>query len=76
VAGKWVAVAATSPWKATVIKGLLESAGIPVYLKAEAIGRLYGFNLGPLGQVEILVPEEQAEYARELLEAKPEVEAE
>lgn len=72
MAGKWVVVAATSPLEASLVKDLLESAGIPVLLRSEAIGRLYGFNLGPLGQVEIVVPEEQAECARELLDAKPE----
>lgn len=71
MAEKWVAVAATSPLEAPFVKDLLESAGIPVRLRGEAIGRLYGLTLGPLGQVEVLVPEGKIEYAREILDAKP-----
>ncbi|MGB9662761.1 MAG: DUF2007 domain-containing protein [Moorellaceae bacterium] len=64
---KWVVVAAGPPWEAASLKSVLESAGIPVCLRGEAIGRLYGLSFGPLGQVEVLVPEEEAECARELL---------
>ncbi|MGI9951117.1 DUF2007 domain-containing protein [Moorellaceae bacterium AZ2] len=64
---KWIAVAATLPVEASLMKGLLESAGIPVRLRGEAIGRLYGLNFGPLGQVEVLVPEEKAAQARDIL---------
>ncbi|GFN24048.1 MAG: DUF2007 domain-containing protein [Thermoanaerobacteraceae bacterium] len=65
---RWVVVAATLPVEASLMKGLLESAGIPVRLRGEAIGRLYGLNLGPLGEVEVLVPEGKAAQAREILE--------
>ncbi|HBT46875.1 MAG TPA: hypothetical protein DEA73_03180 [Peptococcaceae bacterium] len=65
---KWIVVASALPLEASLVKGLLESAGIPVRLRGEAIGRLYGLNLGPLGEVEVLVPEGKVDQAREILE--------
>ncbi len=59
--------------RAHVIRGLLESAGIPVQLRYEAAGRVYGAAFGPLGEVEIWVPREALGRARELLEAPPDL---
>lgn len=65
---KWE-VAATQPgwWKADVIKGRLETEGIPVQLRYEAVGRVYGLTVDGLGEVEILVPPESLEKARKIL---------
>ena len=52
---------------AEMIKGKLESAGIPVLLDYESIGRVYGLTVDGLGEVRIKVPEELAEEARELV---------
>lgn len=52
---------------AEMIKSKLESAGIPVLLDYESIGRVYGITVDGLGEVRIKVPEELAEEARELV---------
>jgi len=53
--------------QAEVIKGRLESAGIPVMLDYESAGRVLGITVSGLGEVRVLVPDERAEDARELL---------
>lgn len=57
--------------RAMVIRGALESAGIPVMLKYESLGQTLGMTIDGLGRVEIMVPAEWEKEARELLEAKP-----
>jgi hypothetical protein len=54
--------------QAEVVKGRLESAGIPVMLDYESLGRVMGITVDGLGEVRILVPTERAEDARQLLE--------
>ena len=53
--------------QAEIIKGRLESAGIPVMLDYESLGRVMGITVDGLGEVRILVPNERADEARELL---------
>jgi len=53
---------------AEVVKAKLEDAGIPVLLKYEAVGQLFGLTVDGLGGVEVHVPEEYAEDAKALLE--------
>jgi hypothetical protein len=60
---------------AQVVRGKLESAGIPVLLKYEAIGQIIGLTVDGLGRVEVQVPEEFEADARYLLEEE-EAEAE
>ena len=55
--------------QAEVIKGRLESAGIPVLLDYESAGRAIGITVDGLGEVRVLVPNERAEDAKELLAA-------
>ncbi|MGC8780078.1 MAG: putative signal transducing protein [Anaerolineae bacterium] len=52
---------------AEVIKGKLESAGIPVLLAYESVGPIYGLTVDGLGQVRVQVPREYAEDAAALL---------
>lgn len=52
---------------AEMIKGKLESVGIPVLLDYESIGRVYGITVDGLGEVRVMVPQELAEEALELL---------
>jgi hypothetical protein len=52
---------------AHVIKSKLESQGIPVLLKYESAGPIYGITLDGLGEVRILVPAEFAPKARQLI---------
>ncbi len=55
---------------AQVLRGLLESQGIPVWLNQESAGTAIGINLPSiLGTVEILVNEQSAERARALIDA-------
>jgi hypothetical protein len=53
--------------RAQVIKTKLESAGIPVLLKYESIGPIYGITVDGLGEVRILVPARCADEARDLI---------
>lgn len=53
--------------EAQVIKGHLESEGIPVLLSYESIGLVYGLTIDGLGEVRIMVPESMAEQARKIL---------
>ncbi len=57
---------------AQVVKGKLESAGIPVMLKYEAAGQIFGLTVDGLGLVEVQVPEEWAEDAEALISEEPE----
>ena len=61
---------------ANVIKSHLESEGIPVLLKWEALGRVGGLTVDGLGQVKIIVPQEFAEDARLIIAPKESDEAE
>ena len=54
--------------QAEIIKGKLESNGIPVLLQYESLGPVMGLTLDGLGQVRLLVREEQVESARAVLE--------
>jgi len=54
--------------QAEVLRGLLEAQGIPVNLSQEGVGRAYGFGVGPLSEVEILVPDNFAEAAQEVID--------
>jgi hypothetical protein len=48
----------------------LESEGIPVLMKSESAGRVYGLTVDGLGQVSILVPQEFAEEAKHIIEPR------
>ena len=52
---------------ANIIKGRLESEDIPTRLSYEAAGKIYSITVDGLGEVRILVPQEEAAHARELL---------
>lgn len=64
-----VCVRTCQGWEvAQVFKSKLEAAGIPVLLKYEAIGLVYGITVDGLGQVRIMVPQTYATEAKALLE--------
>ncbi|HPL64796.1 MAG TPA: DUF2007 domain-containing protein, partial [Syntrophales bacterium] len=52
---------------AEIIRGKLESEGIPVRIEYEAAGRIYAITIDGLGEVKIKVPSEWAERAGEIL---------
>ena len=53
--------------EAQIIKGRLESEGIPALLSYESVGLIHGLTIGGLGEVKIMVTEHLAEEAREIL---------
>lgn len=55
---------------ANIIKSHLESEGIPVLLKWESVGRVFGLTVDGLGQVKILVPQEFADEAKHIIQAR------
>ena len=64
-----VSVCTTRYMEAQVIKGRLESEGIPVLLSYESAGLVYGITVDGLGEVKIMVPKALAEEAKEILRA-------
>jgi hypothetical protein len=66
---------------AQIYRAKLEAVGIPVLLKYESAGPIYGITIDGLGQVRVLVPSEYAADAEALLtdllddEASPENES-
>jgi len=53
-----------------LLRGLLESNGIPVLLSQEAAGKsAYHFSVGPLSQVQIIVPTAFLTQAKALIDA-------
>ena len=53
--------------EAQIVKGRLESEGIPALVKGEALGEIYGLTTGPLAETTVLAPEQFAEQAMEIL---------
>ncbi len=53
--------------EAEIIKSKLESRGIPVLLRYESAGRLFGITMNGLGKVKVMVPRELAEEANKAL---------
>lgn len=53
--------------QAELLRGLLEAQGIPTKLNQEGAGRAYGLGIGPLGTVQIMVPEDLLYRARQVL---------
>ena len=53
--------------EAQIIKGRLESEGIPVLLSYESAGLVYGITVDGLGEVKVMVPKRLAEEAKEIL---------
>ena len=53
--------------EAHIIKGRLESEGIPALLSYESAGLVYGITVDGLGEVKIMVPQRLAQEAKEIL---------
>ncbi len=66
----WVEVAQfANPIAAEIARGLLEAHGIQVQLRQEGAARALGIYVGGFGEIVLLVPEEEAERAQDLLQA-------
>lgn len=57
--------------EAELVKGYLESDGIPVALEYESAGPVYGLTMNGLGEVRLRVPREYVEEARASLARRP-----
>jgi len=53
--------------EALIVKGLLESEGIPALLRARIAHSVHPFSVGDQGEVVVLVPGHEAERSRRLL---------
>jgi Putative prokaryotic signal transducing protein len=62
----WVA---QNQMEAQVIKGRLESEGIPTFIRGEALGAIYGLTTGSLAQTAVFVPAPLAERAQLILQS-------
>jgi hypothetical protein len=54
--------------QAQIIRGLLAAQGLHPVLSSEAAGQATGLVLGPMGEVQILVPSSEAEEAQHLID--------
>jgi hypothetical protein len=54
--------------QAEILRGLLEGEGVTVVLSQEAVGSVMPVDVGAFGQVDLLVPADQAALAREILD--------
>jgi len=61
---------AVGEMEAQVIKGLLESYGIPCLLKSHAAPSVHMLTVDGMGEVTVMVWESMAEKARKLIEGK------
>ena len=64
--------AAANVMEAQVVKGRLESEGIPAFIRSEALGYLYGQTVFGLGSADVLVPGPLADKAIDILYADEE----
>ncbi len=55
--------------RAEVVKGRLESEGIPAMLQFDSGSHIFGLTVDGLGEVRVLVPAPLAELARQVLAA-------
>jgi hypothetical protein len=55
--------------EAEILRGLLESRGIQVWLVHEAAATIYGLGVGPLARVDLMVLAAQAKEATEIIES-------
>ena len=62
-----VVLTSAGPGYADIIKSTLEAAGIPATTSREGAGAAYGFTVGALGLVDVLVTADRAEEAKALL---------
>jgi len=62
--------------EAEIVKAKLVSFEIPCMLKFESAGRLMGITMNGLGKVQVMVPAEYLSEAKEIINAKTDMDAE
>lgn len=66
---KWeVVIEVSGELQADLLRNLLEAQGIKVFLNQEGAGKAVGLTVGPLGGVQVLVPEHQSQEARQIVD--------
>lgn len=55
--------------EAESVRILLESFNIPAFINQESAGAVYGLSVGPLGEVEVVVPTKYIEDAKKIIAA-------
>lgn len=58
---------AANNMEAQIVKGRLESEGIPAFIRGEALGTIFGLTAGSLAATDVLVPYALADQAIDLL---------
>lgn len=53
--------------QAQIVKGRLESEGVPVLLSYEGAGLVFGVTVDGLGEARVMVPEDLAEEAKAIV---------
>ena len=62
--------------EAEIVKTKLDSFEIPCMLKFESAGRLMGITMNGLGKVQVMVPVEYLERAKEIINAETDMNGE
>lgn len=66
---KWAVVAECyTQIEAEILRGFLEAQGFTAQVSQEAYGNVLGLTIAPGGQIEILVPSEQEEAVKSVLD--------
>lgn len=61
--------------EAQIIKGLLESNGIPSLLQSNAAPSVFVFTVDGMGEYKVMVREEMAEEARQLIVVRSDIDS-
>jgi hypothetical protein len=61
---------ASGELEAQVIKGLLESNGIPCVLRSDAASSVHAFTVDGMGEVKVVVLEAMADRARQVIDGR------
>jgi hypothetical protein len=64
---KLVSVYSGNYLQAQIVKGRLESEGVPAMLRYEGAGLIYGITVDGLGEARVMVPENLVEQAETIL---------
>jgi len=65
---KWEKVAVVvGELQAEIIRGMLEAQDIEVLLFQEGAGKVFSLNVGPLGEVEVMVPADKKDEAAQII---------
>ena len=64
---KLVSVYSGNYLQAQIVKGRLESEGVPALLRYEGAGLVYGITVDGLGEARVMVPEDLAQEAQAIV---------